>query len=81
MTITVGKLIEQELVTIARHYGVPEDPCPDTNILIAMAHEQLKKNFFENFERLIYSCVYQDREKYAFILLILINHLSFCEPE
>ncbi|XP_011378328.2 EF-hand domain-containing family member C2 [Pteropus vampyrus] len=63
MTITVGKLIEQELVTIARHYGVPEDPCPDTNILIAMAHEQLKKNFFENFERLIYSCVYQDREK------------------
>ncbi|KAM5197481.1 EF-hand domain-containing family member C2 isoform 2-T6 [Hipposideros larvatus] len=63
MTITAGKLIEQELVTIARHYRVPDDPCLDMNVLIAMAHEQLKKNNFESFERLIYRCVYQDREK------------------
>ncbi|XP_032331163.1 EF-hand domain-containing family member C2 [Camelus ferus] len=61
MTLTVGRLTDQELITIARHYQVPEDPCPD--ILMAQVHEQLKKNGFENFERLIATCVYQDREK------------------
>uniref|UniRef100_A0A671FYU8 EF-hand domain-containing family member C2 n=1 Tax=Rhinolophus ferrumequinum TaxID=59479 RepID=A0A671FYU8_RHIFE len=63
MTIAAGNLTEQEFVTIARHYRVPDDPCPDVNVLIAMAHEQLKKNSFENFERLICSSVYQDRER------------------
>lgn len=42
---------------------VPEDPCPHRNVLVAQAHEQLKKNAFENFERLIAMCVYEDREK------------------
>ncbi|KAM9041104.1 LOW QUALITY PROTEIN: EF-hand domain-containing family member C2 [Megaptera novaeangliae] len=59
---SVGKLID-EVITIARRYRVPEDPRPDTNVLIAQAHEQLKKNTSENFERLIATCVYQDREK------------------
>lgn len=63
MTLTVGRLLEHEFITLARHYGVPEDTCPDMNILMAQAHEQLKKNIFENFERLIATCVYEDREK------------------
>uniref|UniRef100_A0A8C9CIZ5 EF-hand domain containing 2 n=1 Tax=Phocoena sinus TaxID=42100 RepID=A0A8C9CIZ5_PHOSS len=46
-----------DFITIAHHYQVPEDPRPDTNVLIAQAHEQLKKNTFENFERLIATCV------------------------
>ncbi|KAK2491475.1 hypothetical protein MC885_007461, partial [Smutsia gigantea] len=63
MSLTVGKLTDHEVITIARYYRVPEDTCLDLNVLIARAHEQLKKNAFENFERLIARCVYQDREK------------------
>ncbi|KAJ1057933.1 hypothetical protein K5549_014458 [Capra hircus] len=63
MNLTVGKLTDQEVITIARHYRVPEDLCPLRNVLVAQAHEQLKKNGFENFERLVAMCVYQDREK------------------
>ncbi|XP_040122081.1 EF-hand domain-containing family member C2 [Oryx dammah] len=63
MNLTVGKLTDQEVITIARRYRVPEDPCPHRNVLVAQAHEQLKKNGFENFERLVAMCVYQDREK------------------
>jgi len=63
MSLTVGKLTDHEVITLARHYQVPEDTSPDMNVLIAQAHEQLKKNTFENFERLTATCVYQDREK------------------
>ncbi|XP_058391669.1 EF-hand domain-containing family member C2 isoform X1 [Diceros bicornis minor] len=63
MSLTVGKLTDHEVITIARHYQVPEDTCPDMNVLIPLAHQQLKKNSFEDFERLIANCVYQDREK------------------
>lgn len=63
MNITLGKLTDQELITIVRHYGVPEEPCTDMNILIATAHEQFKRTLFENFDRLISCCVYEDREQ------------------
>ncbi|XP_037678276.1 EF-hand domain-containing family member C2 isoform X2 [Choloepus didactylus] len=63
MNITSGKLIDHEVITIARRYRVPEDTNPPVNILIAVAHEQLKKNTFENFGKLIAVCVYEDREK------------------
>lgn len=63
MSLTVGKLTEHEVITLARHYQVPEDTRPDMNVLMAQAHEQLKKNTFENFERLIATCIYEDREK------------------
>ncbi|XP_076963645.1 EF-hand domain-containing family member C2 [Callospermophilus lateralis] len=63
MNVTSGRLIDQEVITIARHYRVPEDMSTDVNILIARAHEKLKKNMFENFDRLIFNCVYEDREK------------------
>nr|XP_012421704.1 PREDICTED: EF-hand domain-containing family member C2 [Odobenus rosmarus divergens] len=63
MSLTVGKLTDHEVITLARHYQVPEDTSPNMNVLIAQAHEQLKKNTFENFERLTATCVYQDREK------------------
>ncbi|XP_032698363.1 EF-hand domain-containing family member C2 isoform X1 [Lontra canadensis] len=63
MSLTVGKLTDHEVITLARHYQVPEDTRPDMNVLIARAHEQLKKKAFENFERLNAICVYQDREK------------------
>ena len=57
MNLTVGKLTDQEVITIARHYRVPERPCPDRNVLLAQAHQQLQKNAFEDFERLIATCV------------------------
>ncbi|KAI5935620.1 EF-hand domain-containing family member C2 isoform X1 [Manis javanica] len=63
MSLTVGKLTDHEVITIARYYRVPEDTCPDSSVLIAQVREQLKKNYFENFERLIARCVFQDREK------------------
>ena len=63
MNGTVGKLTDHEVITIARRYRVPEDLCPHRNVLVAQAHEQLKKNAFENFERLIAMCVYKDWEK------------------
>ncbi|XP_039107841.1 EF-hand domain-containing family member C2 isoform X2 [Hyaena hyaena] len=63
MSLTVGKLTEHEFITLVRRYGVSEDTRPDMNILIAQAHEQLRKNTFENFERLIATCIYEDREK------------------
>lgn len=63
MSITVGKLIDQELITIARHYRVPENMDPEVTYLVAQAHEKFKKNMFENFDMFIYNCVYEDREK------------------
>ncbi|XP_012498259.1 PREDICTED: EF-hand domain-containing family member C2 [Propithecus coquereli] len=63
MSLTVGRLTDQEVITIARHYRVPDKPCPDLDVIIAQAHEQLKKNDFENFDKLLANCVYQDREK------------------
>lgn len=63
MSLTVGKLTDHEVITIARYYRVPEDTCLDSSVIIAQVHEQLKKNYFENFERLIARCVFQDREK------------------
>ncbi|XP_046528608.1 EF-hand domain-containing family member C2 isoform X3 [Equus quagga] len=62
MTLTVGELTDHEVITIARHYRVPEDAYEDVNVLLALAHERFKRNTFENFERLIANCVYQDRE-------------------
>ncbi|KAM9576566.1 EF-hand domain-containing family member C2 [Trichechus inunguis] len=63
MSITVGKLTDHEVITIARYYRALEDKDPHVNVLITMAHEQLKKNAFENFDRLISTCEYEDREK------------------
>ncbi|KAM6143601.1 EF-hand domain-containing family member C2 [Erethizon dorsatum] len=63
LDITVNKLIEQEILTIARHYRVPEDMGIDVNLLLAQAQEKLKKNMFEQFEKVISTCVYEDREK------------------
>ncbi|XP_062039565.1 EF-hand domain-containing family member C2 [Lepus europaeus] len=63
LDMTVKKISEQEIITISRHYRVPEDPCPDVTVLMANAHEQLKKNNYENFDILILRCVYDDREQ------------------
>uniref|UniRef100_H0VRE5 EF-hand domain-containing family member C2 n=1 Tax=Cavia porcellus TaxID=10141 RepID=H0VRE5_CAVPO len=63
LDITFNKLTDQEILTIARHYRVPEDMRTDVNLLIAQAQQKLKKNMFEHFDRVISSCVYEDREK------------------
>ncbi|XP_012923524.1 EF-hand domain-containing family member C2 isoform X1 [Heterocephalus glaber] len=63
LDITVNRLTDQEILTIARHYRVPADMGSDGNLLIAQAQEKLKKNMFEHFDRLISSCVYEDRKK------------------
>lgn len=63
INITRGKLIEQELITIAHHYQVPEIMDPDITSLIAQAHEKFKKNVYVNFDVFIYNCVYEDRQK------------------
>ncbi|EPQ11034.1 EF-hand domain-containing family member C2 [Myotis brandtii] len=62
MDITVGRLKEQEFITIVRHYGVPEKPCPNGTTLLSMAHEQFRKIFFEDFDKLINYCQYVDQE-------------------
>ncbi|KAK2082892.1 hypothetical protein P7K49_038128 [Saguinus oedipus] len=64
MTFTRGNLSEQEFITIARHYRVPEETRPDGDFLLALAQEKFKKNFFENFDRFIYACGYEDRENF-----------------
>ncbi|XP_029786818.1 EF-hand domain-containing family member C2 [Suricata suricatta] len=63
MTLTAGRLTDHEVLTLVHHYGVPKDTISDTNILIAQAHKELKKNSFDNFERLLAICIYEDREK------------------
>lgn len=63
MDITVGGLNEQEFITIVRHYGVPEKPCHNGTTLLSMAHEQFRKIFFEDFDKLINYCQYIDGEK------------------
>uniref|UniRef100_A0A8C6RAF5 EF-hand domain-containing family member C2 n=1 Tax=Nannospalax galili TaxID=1026970 RepID=A0A8C6RAF5_NANGA len=63
MSITLGKLIEQEFITIARHYQVPEIVEPDIAYLIPRVHEKFKKNMFENFDIIVFNCMYEDREK------------------
>ncbi|XP_014312908.2 EF-hand domain-containing family member C2 [Myotis lucifugus] len=62
MDITVGRLTEQEFITIVRHYGVPEKPCPNGTTLLSVAHEQFRKIFFEDFDKLINYCQYVDQE-------------------
>lgn len=63
MNITVGRLREQEFITIVRHYGVPEKPCPSGTNLVSLAHEEFRKIFFEDFDKLINYCQYVDQEK------------------
>lgn len=63
MDITVDGLSEQQFITIVRHYGVPEKPCPNGTTLLAMAHEQFRKIFYEDFDKLISYCEYVDRKK------------------
>ncbi|XP_045426391.1 EF-hand domain-containing family member C2 [Pipistrellus kuhlii] len=62
MDITVDRLSEQQFITIVRRYGVPEKPCPNGTILLAMAHEQFRKIFYEDFDKLISYCEYEDRK-------------------
>ncbi|XP_016045960.2 EF-hand domain-containing family member C2 isoform X2 [Erinaceus europaeus] len=64
MTITVGRLTDQEVITIARQYPAPDDNrCSEKLFLIAKAHEKFKKNHFEHFDRILANCVYEDRER------------------
>lgn len=63
MTITMGKLTDQEVITIARKYPAPEEECPETGYLVAKAHEYFKKTNFEHFDKIVAHCIYEDREK------------------
>ncbi|XP_073918828.1 EF-hand domain-containing family member C2 [Castor canadensis] len=63
MNITDGKLIDQEIITISRHYQLPVIVDTDLTALMSQVHEKFKKNMFENFDRLIFTCLYEDREK------------------
>ncbi|XP_075395441.1 EF-hand domain-containing family member C2 [Tenrec ecaudatus] len=61
--VSAGRLTDHEIITIARHYRASVDKEPPVDVFISMAHEQLKKNHFDNFEKLLCMCVYQDRKK------------------
>ncbi|XP_012373313.1 EF-hand domain-containing family member C2 [Octodon degus] len=63
LDITVDRLIEQEIFTIARCYRVPEEVCTDVNVLVTRAQEKLRRDIFEHFDKAISTCVYEDREK------------------
>ncbi|XP_055987186.1 EF-hand domain-containing family member C2 isoform X1 [Sorex fumeus] len=61
--IVAGNITDQEVITIARHFRVPEEICPEREMLLAEAHEQLKKYNFDAFDKLIAECIYEDRAK------------------
>ncbi|XP_058514978.1 EF-hand domain-containing family member C2 [Ochotona princeps] len=61
--MNVKNLTEQDIITIARHYRAPDEPCPQLSILIAKAHDRLKKSLYENFDTLILRCMCEDREQ------------------
>ncbi|CAH2220366.1 EF-hand domain-containing family member C2 [Pelobates cultripes] len=61
--ISDKQLTEHQIMTIGRYYSVREKPEIDLNSLLALAHEQLKKKAFENFNKLCDAFKYNDREK------------------
>ncbi|XP_054672405.1 EF-hand domain-containing family member C2 isoform X1 [Grus americana] len=63
VSITDGAFLEHEILTVGRYYGVRDEYEMDIHFLLAVAHEQLKKNSFENFEQLSAVLMYNDREK------------------
>ncbi|KAM5221444.1 EF-hand domain-containing family member C2 [Ctenodactylus gundi] len=63
LEITAGKLIDQEIITIARHYRAVEDDKPDVVCLVARAHDMLRRKLYVDFKTLIFSCGVEDREQ------------------
>ncbi|XP_071429650.1 EF-hand domain-containing family member C2 isoform X1 [Pithys albifrons albifrons] len=63
VSVAGGAFSEHEIMTLGRHYGVRDDSQIDLTFLLAVAHEKLKKNSFENFDQLSAVFVYNDREK------------------
>ncbi|XP_048191386.1 EF-hand domain-containing family member C2 [Perognathus longimembris pacificus] len=61
--ITARTLVDQEIITVARHYRLPSPDDTDLTTLMSQVHEKFKKSMFENFERLLAICLYEDREK------------------
>ncbi|KAJ7422584.1 EF-hand domain-containing family member C2 [Willisornis vidua] len=63
VSVAGGAFSEHEIMTLGRHYGVRDDSQIDLTFLLAVAHEKLKKNSFENFDQLSAVFIYNDREK------------------
>ncbi|XP_049622856.1 EF-hand domain-containing family member C2 [Suncus etruscus] len=61
--IVGGNITDQEVITIARHFRVPEEICPEKELLLAETQEQLRKYNFDAFENIIADCVYEDRAR------------------
>ncbi|NXH20112.1 EFHC2 protein, partial [Bucco capensis] len=62
-SITNGAFSEHEILTLGRCYSVKDDYEVDLHLLLAVAQEQLKKNNFEDFEKLSAVLLYNDLEK------------------
>uniref|UniRef100_A0A8C5LW21 EF-hand domain-containing family member C2 n=1 Tax=Leptobrachium leishanense TaxID=445787 RepID=A0A8C5LW21_9ANUR len=62
--ISDRQLTEHQIMTLGRYYSVREKHEVDLSSLLALAHEQLKKKSFENFNKLCDAFKYNDREKY-----------------
>ncbi|NXV78152.1 EFHC2 protein, partial [Atlantisia rogersi] len=63
VSMTDGAFSEHEIMTIGRYYCVRDEYEIDLHFLLAVAQGQLKKNNFDDFERLSAVFVYKDREK------------------
>lgn len=61
--ISDGALAEHEIMTVGRHYSVPDPGEVDVSVLLAVAQEQLKRKAFEHFSKLSDVFAYNDRER------------------
>ncbi|KAM6290237.1 EF-hand domain-containing family member C2 [Porphyrio hochstetteri] len=63
VSMTDGAFSEHEIMTIGRYYRVRDEYEIDLHFLLAVAQEQLKKNNFDDFERLSAVFAYKDHVK------------------
>ncbi|XP_044525159.1 EF-hand domain-containing family member C2 [Gracilinanus agilis] len=63
LNISNKKLSEHEIMTIGRFYSVREDSESEFTFFLSLAQDQLKKNTFEIFDKMIAMCIYKDQAK------------------
>ncbi|XP_070539329.1 EF-hand domain-containing family member C2-like [Ptychodera flava] len=69
LLVQVGgsKLVEHEIMTLARHFSDRQEETIDINVLASIAQEQLRKDNFENFVKLMESFTHHDTDGSGYI--------------
>ncbi|MGH0127342.1 UNVERIFIED_CONTAM: hypothetical protein FKN15_039372 [Acipenser sinensis] len=65
--VAEGQLSEHEIMTVGRHYSIREQHETDTDLLVSVAQEQLRKKTFESFLELADFFVHNDQKKSGFL--------------